>query len=329
MNVERIATQPQSQSQSRAQAHSHSQSQSQTMPVLALLLAMVSFTSGASLAKSLFPIVGAEGATTLRLVGGAVVLVVLLRPWKRRSQTAGMRPVVLYGLAMGAMNILFYMALSRIPLGIAVALEFSGPLVVTIASSRAPRDLLWVGLASAGVLLLLPVGGGHPLDAPGVVMALGAGIGWAIYIVAGRKAGETHGAAATALGMSIAAVAVLPIGIVHAGSDLLQPRVLLIGAGVAVLSSAIPYSLEMFALRKLRIKTYGTLTSCEPAVAALSGLLLLGETLSRVQVFAIGLVVAAAVGATTTASRSRHEPATPAELLLGQRPVEAPGRPAR
>jgi inner membrane transporter RhtA len=273
---------------------------SQLLPTLALMASMVSFTSGASFAKRLFPLVGAEGATTLRLVGGLLMLLVLLRPWKALSGTAGLRPVVIYGLAMGGMNLMFYMALSRIPLGIAVAIEFSGPLVVTIASSRAPIDLLWVGLASIGLLLLLPLTGGiHQIDPIGALMALGAGGCWAIYILTGKKAGETHGIAAAALGMGIGALAILPVGIGHAGFALLRPDVLLIGVGVAFLSSALPYSLEMFALRRLQVRTYGTLTSCEPAIGAVAGLLLLGETLVFRQVAGIGLIVVAAAGATS------------------------------
>jgi inner membrane transporter RhtA len=289
---------------------------SQLLPTLALLVSMASFTSGASFAKRLFPLVGAEGATTLRLVGGSLMLFALLRPWKALSGTAGLRPVVIYGLAMGGMNLLFYMALSRIPLGIAVAIEFSGPLVVTIISSRTAIDLIWVALASIGLLLLLPFAGSlHQIDPLGALMALGAGSCWALYILTGKKAGETHGIAAAALGMGIGALAILPIGIVHAGRNLLRPEVLLIGVGVAFLSSALPYSLEMFALRRLQVRTYGTLTSCEPAIGALAGLLLLNETLALTQIVGIGLIVVAAAGATSTAARGRRQAGSPADLL--------------
>lgn len=291
--------------------------ESQLLPVLALLVSMASFTSGASIAKRLFPSVGAEGATTLRLVGGACMLLIVLRPWRVRADYGAMRPVILYGLAMGGMNLLFYMALSRIPIGIAVALEFSGPLVVTIASSRALIDLLWIGMAAIGLLLLLPIhGSAHPVDVAGCLMALAAGVCWALYILAGKKAGETHGLAATALGMSIGAIAVLPVGIAHAGVALLRPEVLLIGTAVAFLSSALPYSLEMFALSRLQVRTYGTLTSCEPAIGALAGLILLGEALTFGQTLAIALVVVAAAGATSTAARARRGSASPPNMLL-------------
>ncbi len=289
---------------------------SQTLPVCALLMAMISFTSGASLAKRLFPLVGAEGATTLRLVGGALLLLVVLRPWRQKLRLASMGPLVSYGLAMGAMNLLFYMALRTIPLGVAVALEFSGPLALTVFLSRAVLDLLWIGLASVGLLLLLPLAGGlHHVDPVGAAMALGAGVCWALYIVAGKRAGETHGVGATSIGMSIGAIAILPVGFVHSGANLLRPEVLLLGVAVAFLSSALPYTLEMVALRRLRIQTYGTLTSCEPAVGAVSGLILLNERLGIGQVLAIGLIVVAAIGATWSARVSRREPDVEASLL--------------
>jgi inner membrane transporter RhtA len=285
------------------------------LPVLALLVSMASFTSGASFAKRLFPAVGPEGATTLRLVGGALMLMILMRPWRTLSRATPLQPVILYGLAMGFMNLLFYLALARIPLGIAVALEFTGPLAVTIASSRARADLLWLALACAGLLLLLPLAGGiHGIDPVGAVMALGAGICWALYIVAGKKAGATHGVGAAALGMSIGALAIVPIGIAHAGMTLLRPDILLAGVVVAFLSSALPYSLEMVALRHLKVQTYGTLTSCEPAVGSLAGLVLLHEALSPMQVVAIALIVVAAAGATATAARSGRKEAVAAAV---------------
>jgi inner membrane transporter RhtA len=282
---------------------------SQTIPVCALLFAMISFTSGASLAKRLFPVVGAEGATTLRLIGAAMVLLVVLRPWRGGLRAAAMGPVIIYGLAMAAMNLLFYMALKTVPLGIAVALEISGPMAISVLSSRAAVDLLWIGLAAVGLLLLLPVGAGlHHIDPTGAALALSAGVCWAIYIVAGKKAGRAYGAKATSIGMSIGAIAILPIGIAHSGASLLRPDVLLLGFSVALLSSALPYTLEMIALRRLRVQTYGTLTSCEPAVGAISGLVLLNETLAFSQVLAIGVIVVAAAGATWTASKTRREP---------------------
>lgn len=279
------------------------------VPVGALIVAMLSFTSGASLAKQLFPIVGAEGTTALRLSIGALILLAVLRPWRIRFSAASWRSIVFYGLAMGGMNLLFYMSIQTLPLGIAIALEFTGPLSVAVLSSRRKIDLLWVAFAAGGLLLLLPLGNGVAnVDPTGALLALGAGGCWALYIVAGKRAGQEHGTLATSLGMAVAAIAVAPIGFAHAGMTLLQPDVLLIGTVVAVLSSAFPYTLEMFALRHLPAQTYGTLTSGEPATGAMVGLLLLGEALPLLQWCAIAMIVAASVGATMTAMRNQPPP---------------------
>ncbi|WP_144377523.1 threonine/homoserine exporter RhtA [Mesorhizobium amorphae] len=279
------------------------------VPVGALIVAMLSFTSGASLAKQLFPIVGAEGTTALRLSIGALILLAVLRPWRIRFSATSWRSIVFYGLAMGGMNLLFYMSIQTLPLGIAIALEFTGPLSVAILSSRRMIDLLWVVFAAGGLLLLLPLGNGVAnVDPTGALLALGAGGCWALYIVAGKRAGQEHGTLATSLGMAVAAIAVAPIGFAHAGMILFQPDVLLIGTVVAVLSSAFPYTLEMFALRHLPAQTYGTLTSGEPAAGAMVGLLLLGEALPLLQWCAIAMIVAASVGATMTAMRNQSPP---------------------
>ncbi|WP_404711862.1 EamA family transporter [Sphingomonas sp. MMS24-J13] len=184
------------------------------MAVGALLLAMVSFTTGASFAKSLFSVVGAEGATALRLSISAVMMVLVMRTWRIRLTARNWRSAVLYGAAMGCMNMLFYLALKTIPLGIAIALEFTGPLAVAMLSSRRRLDFLWIAFATAGVLLLLRLGGDTaPLDPLGTVYALGAGLFWAAYIVAGKRAGAEHGHQAPAMGMVVGAAIALPIGI--------------------------------------------------------------------------------------------------------------------
>jgi inner membrane transporter RhtA len=206
---------------------------------------------------------------------------------------------------MGCMNMLFYLALKTIPLGIAIALEFTGPLAVAMLSSRRRVDFLWIALAAAGVLLLLRLGGNTTtLDPRGTLYALGAGLFWAAYIVAGKRAGHDHGHQAPALGMVVGALIALPVGIAHAGVALLSPSVLASGAVVALLSSALPYSLEMVALTRLPAQTYGTLVSAEPAVGALMALVLIGETLLPIQWFAIGLIVLASIGTTVTAGRA-------------------------
>ena len=275
-------------------------SQSPLIAAAALLAAMVSLQVGASFAKGLFPVVGAEGATVLRLGLAAVLLVVVMRPWRVRFDAVDWRWLVAYGLAMGGMNLLFYMAIATLPLGIAVALMFAGPLAVALLSSRRLVDFLWVGLAVGGLVLLLPIfKGGAAADPKGLALALGAGGCWALYIFTGKRAGRQHGPQAAAVGMAIAACAVLPIG---AGAALSAPSagLLLTALLVAILSSAVPFTLEMLALKRLPTATFSTLTSMEPAVAALVGLLALGEQLSVTQWLAIGAIIGASIGTTMT-----------------------------
>lgn len=268
-------------------------------PILVLLAAMLSIQAGASLAKSLFPAVGALGATAMRLGIGAVILWVVFRPWKLDWRRLPWPTLLGYGVSLGVMNSLFYLALETVPLGIAVALEFTGPLALAIVGSRRARDAVWVLLAIAGLLLLVPWSENQqPLDPMGVACALGAGVCWALYIVFGQKAGAEHGAQTVALGSAIAAIIAVPWGIAHAGSALLAPDLLPIGLGVAVLSMALPYSLEMMALTRLPTSTFGMLMSLEPALAAICGLLFLHEHLSGLQWLAIAAIIVASAGAT-------------------------------
>ena len=268
-------------------------------PIGLLMIAMASIQSGASLAKSMFPVVGAQGTTALRLVFASFIMLLLLRPWRARLTASTLRTVIIYGVALGGMNLLFYMSLRTVPLGIAVALEFTGPLAVALYASRRAVDFLWIGLAVVGLLLLVPVGQtGSGIDLTGASYALGAGVCWALYILYGQKAGAENGIQTAALGVMIAALFVAPIGIAHAGSALLTPAILPIALGVAILSTALPYSLEMVALTRMPARTFGTLMSIEPAFGALSGLLFLGEVLSVTQWLAIGAIITASVGAT-------------------------------
>ena len=268
-------------------------------PIGLLLIAMASIQSGASLAKSMFPVVGAQGTTTLRLIFASIIMLLLLRPWRAKLSASTLRTVIIYGMALGGMNFLFYMSLRTVPLGIAVALEFTGPLAVALFASRRAVDFLWIGLAVIGLLLLIPIGQTSAgIDLVGAGYALGAGVCWALYILYGQKAGAENGIQTAALGVMIAALFVAPIGIVHAGSALLTPALLPIALGVAILSTALPYSLEMVALTRLPARTFGTLMSIEPAFGALSGLLFLGEVLTVAQWLAIAAIITASVGAT-------------------------------
>jgi len=271
----------------------------------ALLLAMLSFTSGASLAKGLFPRIGAEGATALRLTIGAIILAAVWRPWRVRFTLRTWAPVLVYGLSISGITLLYYMSLKTLPIGVALALQFTGPLTVAVLSSRRRVDFLWIAFAIGGLVLLTPRGAGAArIDPTGAALALGAGACWAIYILIGRKVGQDHGPAITSLGVAVAAVVALPIGLAHAGAALFQPQVLVTGLGVALLSTVASFSFEMFALRRLPTQTYGTLTSAEPAVGAMVGWLVLGEALPLSQWCAIALIIVASVGTTLTAVRA-------------------------
>jgi inner membrane transporter RhtA len=262
-----------------------------------LLISMVSYQCGASLAKHLFPQVGAQGATAYRLGFSALLLLLWKRPWRRMKIQRDWRVLWGYGLSMGAMNMVFYMSLRTIPLGIAVALEFTGPLALALVGSRRWIDFVWIALVVIGLALLLPLRGQvQTLDPVGVMYALAAGVGWALYILLGKKAGDAYGADAVTLGTSIGALLAIPFGIAHAGSALLSPTLLPYALGVAVLSSALPYSLEMIALTRLPARTFSTLLSLEPAVAAVAGVALLGEQLSLLQWLAIVTIIVAAAG---------------------------------
>ncbi|MHA1142486.1 threonine/homoserine exporter RhtA [Enterobacter mori] len=276
------------------------------MPVAVILIAMLSIQSGASLAKSLFPLVGAPGVTALRIALGTLILVVIFKPWRLRFKKEQRLPLLLYGLALGAMNYMFYLSIQTIPLGIAVALEFTGPLAVALFSSRRPVDFIWVVLAVLGLWFLLPLGQSvAQIDLTGAALALGAGACWAVYILTGQRAGEEHGPATVALGSLIAAIIFVPLGMAQATESIWQWSILPVGLAVAILSTALPYSLEMIALTRLPTRIFGTLMSMEPALAAISGMVFLGETLTFTQTLALCSIIAASMGSTLT---MRSEP---------------------
>ncbi|GMB62782.1 threonine/homoserine exporter RhtA [Pectobacterium parmentieri] len=261
---------------------------------------MLSIQSGAALAKNLFPLIGATGVTALRLGIGTIILCIIFKPWRMRFSSNRL-PLLIYGITLGGMNFLFYLSLQTVPLGIAVALEFTGPLAVAMLASRRPIDFLWVFLAVAGLWFLLPLG--HNIgnvDLTGAAYAIGAGTCWAFYILFGQKAGANHGPGTVAIGSCIAALIFCPIGAYYAESTLFSLTILPLGIAVAILSTALPYSLEMVALTRLPARTFSTLMSMEPAIAALSGILFLGEHLSFIQWMALIFIITASLGATLT-----------------------------
>lgn len=270
------------------------------VPPLSLVLGgIVSIQFGAALAATLFDELGAAGVSLLRLGFAAIVLLAVWRPRLAAHARADLRLAATFGLVLGLMNFTFYEALDRIPLGIAVTIEFLGPLAVAVLGSRGRLDLLWVVLAAAGILLLANPGGADAPDALGVAFALLAAAFWAGYILLAARAGQRFaGGTGLALAMVVAALVPLGPGIAVGGGDLVRPEFLAIGLGVALLSSVIPYTLETEALRRMPSNVFGVLMSLEPAVAALAGFVVLGQALGVRELGAIGLVVAASAGAT-------------------------------
>jgi inner membrane transporter RhtA len=265
---------------------------------LLVIAAASSVQFGAAIAVTLFDDLGPGGASALRVGLAALVLLAIWRPRVRGVARGDLLLVVALGLTLGVMNLSFYEALDRIPLGVAVTIEFAGPLGVAVALSRRRLDLLWVALAASGIVLLANPGGGG-LDATGLALVLVAAACWAAYILLAAQAGRRFtGGRGLALAMVVAALVPLGPGIADAGSDLVAPHFLAIGLGVAVLSSVIPYSLEIEALRRMPREVFGILMSLEPAIAALAGFLALDQSLSGRDLVAMALVIAASIGAT-------------------------------
>ncbi|WP_406304350.1 EamA family transporter [Streptomyces sp. NBC_00885] len=269
-------------------------------PVALVVAGALSVQFGAAIAVLLMPRAGALGVVTLRLVLAALVLLVVCRPRLRGHSRADWRTVVAFGAVMAAMNVLFYQAADRIPLGAAVTFEVLGPLVLSVIVSRRLVNLVWAGLALGGVLLLSG-GGFDRLDPVGAAFALSAGAMWAAYIVFSARTGRRFPQAdGLALAMGVGAVLSLPLGLAESGSKLIVPSTLGLGLAVALMSSVLPYTLELLALRRLPAPTFAVLMSLEPAIAATAGFFVLHQALSAVDALAIALVIAASMGAVRT-----------------------------
>lgn len=265
---------------------------------------MISVQGSASIAKYLFPVLGPEGMTAWRLTFSSVMLAMIFKPWRKAITKQALRYIILYGLAMGCMNLSFYNAISRIPLGIAVAIELTGPIMVAMFSGRRLADFIWLGIAVVGLGMLLPIHqASSELDPIGLVMALTAGACWACYILFGRKAGAIHGSSSVALGAIIASILLFPIGVWQSGSAMFSISLLPLIFLVSLLASAIPYGLDMVALPRLPAQTFSTLMSLSPVFAAFSGLIVLHEQLTHYQWLAIGLIILSSIGTMLSMSR--------------------------
>ncbi|MBS7253753.1 EamA family transporter [Flavobacterium branchiicola] len=272
-------------------------------PVPAVLLAIISVQCGAAIAKTLFPTIGAAGTASMRIGFSALILLLAYRPNLKEITSAQWKLVIPYGLALGAMNLIFYLAIERIPVGLGVTLEFIGPLVVAIFGSKRLVDYCWVLLAAIGILLMAPWTNSR-LDSLGVIFALLAGALWAAYIVLGGKISKImNGGQAVTIGMLFAAILILPFGFFENGLANLTPKFLGMGVALAFLSSAVPFTLEMKALGQLPPRTFSILMSLEPAAASVCAFIFLQESLSFTEILAVLCVVIASAGSTLTAKK--------------------------
>ncbi len=281
-----------------------------TSAILLLLVAMVSIQMGAGFAKTLIPTIGAAGTTGFRLFFASAILWAVWRPWKHRFDKATLKSLIFYGGSLGLMNLTFYFSLQRIPLGLAVTLEFVGPLTLSVLTSRKKMDFLWVALAALGIYLVMPHSQSEStLDLVGVLFALIAGGFWALYIYFGQRAGNTlHGGIAATMGMTVATLVALPFSLALDGDRMFNTSILPLAFSIALLSSAIPYSLEMIALKRLPTKTFGILMSLEPAMASCVGLILLNELLLPTQWLAIVFIIIASLGSVLGAKKQTPIP---------------------
>lgn len=261
---------------------------------LALLCSQLSLNVGAAFAKNLFPKVGVEGVTAYRVGISALIMLAMFRPWRTPLTWKQAVNVATYGSVIGLMNLLIYRAFERIPMGIAVAIEVAGPLTVAVLASHRPRDVVAVCLAVAGLYFLLPIHGEvNQLDPVGVAYAAGAAVCWAMYIIYGKRVSAMSGGQSVAWGMLTASLFIVPIGATYTGMALLTPSFLLLGTVIAVMSSAVPYTLEMVSMRTLSSRTFSMFSSAAPALSALAGMVVLGEHLTLIQWLAISAIVMA------------------------------------
>lgn len=276
--------------------------------VIALIASMISLCLGTSFAKNLFSEIGAQGTTFYRLTFSAILLWIIWRPWRFKFTRAYIIPILFYGISLGLLNFLFYMALRTIPLGIAIAIEFCGPLGLALFASRKKIDFLWIALVIVGLLFLIPneATTASSLDPIGLMYCVAAAIFWAFYIIAGQKMGNIHPGQASTLGITVAALTVMPFAVASFGFEgLWRMELFWMGLVVGILSSALPYSLEMISLRALDRKTFGVLLSLEPAFGAIAGAIVLHEFLTIQQIIAIICIVSASMGCTITAKRAK------------------------
>jgi inner membrane transporter RhtA len=273
-------------------------------PQLLVLASVASTQFGAAFADKLFDRAGPSGVVLMRLGFAAILLCAFTRPTLRGHGRGGWCTLVLFGLVLGTMNWTFYESLNRLPLGVAVTVEFIGPLTVAVIGSRRRLDLLWVACAAAGVVLLALDHSKGTIDGVGLLYALAAGTCWGLYIILAKRAGSVlPGVQALAIALVVGSLLVLPAGLISAGGQLTHPGLLASGLLVALMSSVIPYSFELIALRRLAAATFGLLMSIEPAVAALAGVIVLGELVRARLIIALVLVVAASVGTTVAGQR--------------------------
>lgn len=250
----------------------------------------------------------------MRVTFAALILIAAWRPWRVKLSLASLRAVALYGATLGLMNMMFYMSLAKLPLGLAIAIEFTGPLTLAVLSSRRLIDFLWIGLVVVGLVLILPITPStEAISLAGVGYALASAVLWALYIVFGQRLGHLHAGQSTAIGMAVASLVVLPVGFATAGVRLLDASLLGAGMALAIFSSAIPYSLEMYSLKRLPKHTFGILLSLEPAVGALVGLVVLQEKLTLIQWLAIGSIMIASIGSAIEARGKESKPLTPSD----------------